>query len=430
MSDPGRLARRRRAKAASDAPVQGSGAQASPKFQLYDSFSPVVTPYQNFDSLQFPLDHVGRSPHDTYYLNSSHLLRTHTSAHQVDVLKTGSKAFMVVGDVYRRDEIDASHYPVFHQLEGLRTFTDEEARELARSRSMPANPLGVIERTPVSLAEDTPEKQNCHADWACKAIQQDLKLELEALVDSLFLPLTRDSEPLQFRWSDTYFPFTHPSFELEIWFNDKWLEVLGCGVVRQNVMNEAGEFAVHPKLDFSGLKKNSPSAFDKGSTLGGAFLSCFEIARLANFCFIFFFLSGRSSEIGWAFGLGLERLAMVLFRIPDIRLFWSQDPRFIVQFKDAAQQLDELISRGDHGLVAEKFVAPAFQAFSKFPACVKDISFWTPEGFHDNSLMEVVRSVAGDIAESVEKVRRRTTKIGAVDPFFYFFFVFLCGLGF
>lgn len=94
----------------------------------------------------------------------------------------------------------------------------------------------------------------------------------------LFLCLYLD---VQCRWVDQYFPFTHPSWELEILYNDKWLEILGCGIMRQEILHKAG-------------------AVDR---------------------------------IGWAFGLGLERLAMRLYNIPDIRLFWSEDISFTNQFK-------------------------------------------------------------------------------------------------
>lgn len=83
------------------------------------------------------------------------------------------------------------------------------------------------------------------------------------------------------RWCDCYFPFTDPSFELEIFFNGKWLEVLGCGVMERQILQN----------------------------------------------------TGRPNDRAWAFGLGLERLAMVLFDIPDIRLFWTDDKRFTEQFK-------------------------------------------------------------------------------------------------
>jgi phenylalanyl-tRNA synthetase alpha chain len=94
--------------------------------------------------------------------------------------------------------------------------------------------------------------------------------------------------------------------------------------------------------------------------------------------------AGNGEEVGWAFGLGLERLAMVLFDIPDIRLFWSTDERFISQFKD--------------GQITK------FKPYSKFPVCYKDVSFWHGDDFHENNLCEIVRDVAGDMVEKVELV--------------------------
>lgn len=92
------------------------------------------------------------------------------------------------------------------------------------------------------------------------------------------------------------------------------------------------------------------------------------------------------NKIGWAFGLGLERIAMVLFSIPDIRLFWSEDVRFLSQF--------------------EQGKINAFQPYSKYPSCFKDVSFWTPQsaGFHENDFCDIIRDTAGDLVENVEKV--------------------------
>lgn len=85
-------------------------------YEIRDSFSPIVTTKQCFDDLLTPADHVSRRKTDTYYINESQLLRTHTSAHQRTMIEGGSNAFVVFGDVYRRDQIDATHYPVFHQV--------------------------------------------------------------------------------------------------------------------------------------------------------------------------------------------------------------------------------------------------------------------------------------------------------------------------
>lgn len=264
---------------------------SSSEFTIVDDLPPIVATHDNFDSLLIPPDHVSRSKSDTYYLRDDVVLRTHTSAHQAALLQQGLNQFLVTGDVYRRDEIDSSHYPVFHQMEGVRMFKPEE---------LPADPVERI-----------------------KVMEADLKEGLEGMAKALF-------GEVEMRWVDTYFPFTEPSFELEIFFEGDWLEVLGCGIVQQEIVKNAG----------------------------------------------------RGDQPGWAFGLGLERLAMVLFSIPDIRLFWSADARFHSQF-----QTGEIIT---------------FQPYSKYPACFKDIAFWTPETFHPNDLNELVRDVAGDLVERVE----------------------------
>lgn len=77
-----------------------------------------------FDAMLVPKDHVSRKVTDTYYVDPDTVLRAHTSAHEVPLMKQGHRAFLVSGDVYRRDEIDASHYPVFHQMEGVRIFQE------------------------------------------------------------------------------------------------------------------------------------------------------------------------------------------------------------------------------------------------------------------------------------------------------------------
>ncbi len=100
--------------------------RGSPLFSIYDNLSPVVTTAQNFDSVLVPQDHITRKKGDNYYINHEMILRAHTSAHQHDLVQSGLDCFLVAGDVYRRDEIDASHYPVFHQMEGVRLFTKHE----------------------------------------------------------------------------------------------------------------------------------------------------------------------------------------------------------------------------------------------------------------------------------------------------------------
>jgi phenylalanyl-tRNA synthetase alpha chain len=144
-------------------------------------------------------------------------------------------------------------------------------------------------------------------------VVHDMKSHIEKIVKDLFGAKT------EMKWIDAYFPFTDPSFELEIFYENKWVEMLGCGVVHNFVLEK----------------------------------------------------SGRSTERGWAAGLGLERFAMKLFKIPDVRLFWSEDQRFLSQFKEG-----EISS---------------FKEFSKYPVCTKDLSMWTSPQYNANDLYEVIR---------------------------------------
>lgn len=199
------------------------------RFKCFDHLSPVVSVLSNFDNLLIPSDHPCRKKTDTYYVNKSKVLRTQTSAHQVELMNQGYIRFLVTGDVYRKDEIDKTHYPVFHQMEG------------------------------VCLNQD----------------QNELLKTMEELITYLFpnhkININKD-----------YFPFTNPSFEIEVECNGKLYEVAGCGMIRKEILDNI--------------------------------------------------FSQNNIKQGWAFGLGLERLAMILFNIPDIRMFWSEDPKFLDQF--------------------------------------------------------------------------------------------------
>ncbi|XP_037829086.1 phenylalanine--tRNA ligase, mitochondrial isoform X2 [Kryptolebias marmoratus] len=294
----------------------------NPLFSVHDNLSPVVTVEQNFDSLLIPPDHPSRKRGDNYYLNRATMLRAHTSAHQAELVRAGLDAFLLAGDVYRRDEIDSSHYPVFHQMEGVRLFSNHELFSKVHN----GDELSLFERG----GRRTPQKQETHSLEAVKLVEFHLKQTLTRLVSHLF------GADVEVRWVDCYFPFTHPSFEMEVRFHGDWMEVLGCGVMEQELLNSAG----------------------------------------------------AGNKLGWAFGLGLERLAMVLFSIPDIRLFWSQDQRFLQQFQ--VQDLHQPV---------------CFQPLSKYPALYNDISFWLPDAgpqsFADNDFYELVRSVGGDLVEKV-----------------------------
>ena len=140
----------------------------SPSFAVVEGLNPIVTPEQNFDSLLVPADHPSRSKSDSYYLNRDNLLRAHTSAHQRDLLRSGLRDFLVIGDVYRRDEVDATHFPVFHQMEGVRL---RYAHELKEDAAFQAIEMPVGERTVT--------KQESHTQEAVDLMQKDLHECLE-----------------------------------------------------------------------------------------------------------------------------------------------------------------------------------------------------------------------------------------------------------
>ncbi len=100
--------------------------RGNPIFSVHDSLSPVVSLQQNYDSLLVPPDHPSRSKSDAYYITSETMLRAHTSAHQSELMASGLDNFLVFGDCYRRDAIDATHYPVFHQVEAVRLLNRAE----------------------------------------------------------------------------------------------------------------------------------------------------------------------------------------------------------------------------------------------------------------------------------------------------------------
>jgi len=190
----------------------------------------------NFDMLNIKKSHPARQMHDTFYVNNrSHVLRTHTSPVQIRGMleRKPPLAFISGGKVYRKDD-DATHLPMFHQIEGIYVNKD------------------------VSFA--------------------NLKDLIFEIVYKLF------GSDIKIRFRPSYFPFTEPSAEVDILSeNGKWLEVLGCGIVNPIVLENC-------KIDskkFSGL----------------------------------------------AFGLGLERIAMLKFGINDIRDFYKSNLDFLTQFK-------------------------------------------------------------------------------------------------
>ena len=191
------------------------------------------TDYYNFEALNTPPDHPARDMQDTFYLPDGNLLRTQTSSVQIRYMESEEPPIRIVspGRVYRRDNVDATHSAVFHQLELLAideglTFTD---------------------------------------------LKGTVKLFLQAMFGDL---------PIRFRAS--YFPFTEPSAEVDLQWNGRWLEVMGCGMVDPNVLKSVGY---------------DPEVYT-----------------------------------GFAAGFGIERFAMVLHQIDDIRRLYSSDLRFLRQF--------------------------------------------------------------------------------------------------
>lgn len=265
-------------------------------FKMFDDLDEVVDTINNFDLLLISNSHPSRSKSDTYYIDDTHVLRTHTSAHQNFLLSEGEYHFLVTGDVYRKDEVDKFHYPVFHQMEGVHIVDDDIDPE------------------------------------------EDLKLTLSGLVEYLF-------PGKLYRFNNDYFPFTVPSFEIEVLLGTKWVEILGCGVIHNDI-----------------LKHNN------------------------------------ITKKGWAFGLGLERLAMIFYSIPDIRLFWTTDERFINQFN--SHTCDDEIT---------------FLQYPKLEKRYKDISFWLDPSdceitdgklvkwTRQNDFFDVIRSCFDGNVEEVEK---------------------------
>jgi phenylalanyl-tRNA synthetase alpha chain len=207
----------------------------------------IETDFYNFETLNMPRDHPARDMQDTFYLSDETLLRTHTSPGQIRAMRAAGGhtpvKTIVPGRVFRRDVPDASHSPVFHQVEGL-----------------------AVDRR-ITMA--------------------DLKGTLELFAREMFGPKSR------IRFRPSFFPFTEPSAEVDVLCfmcggagcracGDGWLEILGSGMVHPVVLRNGG--------------------YDP------------------------------EEVTGWAFGMGIERIAMLRYGVDDLRLFFENDLRFLKQF--------------------------------------------------------------------------------------------------
>jgi phenylalanyl-tRNA synthetase alpha chain len=120
------------------------GRTGNPLFSVYDDLEPIVSVNQNFDSLLIPPGHQSRKKSDCYYVNCDYLLRAHTTAHQAELIGMGLNNFLVIGDVYRRDEIDSTHYPVFHQVDAVRLRSKHEVSFQDMHNNCYFSQLGII----------------------------------------------------------------------------------------------------------------------------------------------------------------------------------------------------------------------------------------------------------------------------------------------
>lgn len=150
----------------------------NPLFSIHDNLRPIVTVEQNFDSLLVPKNHPSRTRSDCYYLNAGTLLRAHTTAHQAELISMGLNNFLVIGDVYRRDDVNATHYPVFHQVDAVRLQTQDELfKNVNDSQS-----LKIFEH----MGTESRDKQGCHTLEATKIMEHELKTVLIGLAKALF----------------------------------------------------------------------------------------------------------------------------------------------------------------------------------------------------------------------------------------------------
>lgn len=207
-------------------------------FSVYEG-PELESDYNNFTALNFADDHPARDMQDTFFINKNFLLRTHTSPVQIRLMQQKKPPIraLMPGKVFRNEAISAKSYCLFHQVEGL--VVDED----------------------ITFAE--------------------LKGTLVGFIKQFF------GNDVKYRFRASFFPFTEPSAEMDIWWQPKgkegrWMEILGCGMVDPNVLMNVG---IDPE-----------------------------------------------KYTGYAFGMGIERTAMRKYGIDDIRILFDSDIRFLKQF--------------------------------------------------------------------------------------------------
>lgn len=207
-------------------------------FSIYEG-PELESDYYNFEALNFPPDHPARDMQDTYFVTKDFVMRTHTSPTQIRLMENKKPPLRAImpGKVYRNEAIGYKSYCLFHQVEGL--LVDDE----------------------VTFAE--------------------LKGTLVAFLKQFF------GNDVKYRFRPSFFPFTEPSAEVDIWWQPeggegRWMEILGCGMVDPNVLENVG-------ID-------------------------------------------SEKYLGYAFGMGVERIAMTKYGVKDIRVFFENDKRFLKQF--------------------------------------------------------------------------------------------------
>ncbi len=259
-----------------------------PTFKNFDNIIiPEIVPTNIlFDLFDFAPDHPARSKSDTYYVNDTHVLRTHdtvmwyyyTQLPEIKAKLAAKKPLGVIcyGKVYRKDEIDNRHMNVFHQF-------------------------GAWYMSP--------------ADTMILTIE-DLKNALVEIVKAVFGSETK------YRFLEDTFPYTDPSLQIEVYINGQWIELNGGGMTKESVFKKFG-------------------------------------------------VEGYNA---WAFGIGLDRAAIISMELPDIRLLWSEDERVKSQLK----------------------LGQKYKEVSKYPPIKRDISFVVDQSFVPNDYFDLIRETVGE----------------------------------